>query len=68
MSLKNVHLMFIAAATLLALFCAAQAFGTYREQGSMLSVVAAAGSLAAAAFLVRYETRFLKRCRAEGIR
>lgn len=68
MSLKNVHIIFIAAATLLALFCAVQAFGSYRDQGSMLSVLAATGSLAVAAFLVRYETLFLKRCRAEGIR
>ena len=68
MSLKNVHLLFIAAATLLALFCAVQAFGSYREQGTLLSVAAATGSLAVAAFLVRYEALFLKRCRAEGIR
>ncbi len=68
MSLKNVHLLFITAAALLALFCAAEAFGSYRDQGSMLSAVAAAGALAVAAFLVRYETAFLKRCRAEGIR
>jgi hypothetical protein len=68
MSLKHVHLIFITAAALLALLCAVQAFGSYRDQGSMLSAVAAAGSLAAAALLVRYEAVFLKRCRTEGIR
>lgn len=68
MSLKNVHLVFIAAATLLALFCAVQAFGSYRNQGSMLAAMAAAGSLAVAAVLIRYEALFLRRCRAEGIR
>ena len=68
MSLRNVHLIFIAAATLLALFCAAQAFGSYRDQASMRSAVAALGALAVAVFLVRYEALFLKRCRAEGIR
>ncbi len=67
MSLRNVHLMFIAAATLLALFCAVQAFGSYRDHGSMLSAAAGAVALAVAALLVRYETLFLKRCRAEGI-
>lgn len=68
MSLKNVHLVFISAAVVLALFCAAQAFGSYRVNGSTLSAMAAAGAVAAAALLVRYETLFLKRCRAEGIR
>ncbi len=68
MSLKNVHLIFIAAAALLAVFCAAQAFDSYRDQGSMLSAVAAAGALAAAALLLRYQAVFLRRCRAEGIR
>ncbi len=68
MSLKNVHIIFIAAATLLALFCAVQALGNYREQGSMLSVLAATGSLAVAVVLLRYEALFLKRCRAQGIR
>ncbi len=68
MTLKNVHLSFIGAATLLALFCAVQAFGSFRDEGSTLSAAASAGSLAVAALLVRYETVFLKRCRAEGIR
>jgi hypothetical protein len=68
MSLKNVHLVFITAAAALALFCAVQAFGSYRDTGSMLSAVATVGALAVAALLVRYETLFLKRCRAEGIR
>lgn len=68
MTLKNVHLIFIAAAALLALFCAVQAFGSYRHDGSMLAAVASAASVAVAALLVRYEAAFLKRCRAEGIR
>ena len=68
MSLKNVHVAFIGAAVLLALFCAAQAFGSFRDNGSVLSAVATAAAVSVAALLVRYEALFLKRCRAEGIR
>lgn len=68
MSLKNVHVVFITAAVALALFCAVQAVGSYRDDGSLLAAVAAAGALVAAVLLVRYEALFLKRCRAEGIR
>ena len=45
MSLKNVHVAFIGAAVLLALFCAAQAFGSYRGNGSILSAVATAAAV-----------------------
>lgn len=68
MSLKNVHVLFIVAATVLALFCAVQAFDRYQTDGSMLAAVAGAAAVLAAGLLVRYETLFLKRCRLEGIR
>lgn len=68
MSLKNVHVVFIVAATILALFCAVRALGSFRAGGSPVTAVAAVASLAGAALLVRYETRFLRRCREQGIR
>ena len=68
MSLKNVHVVFIVAATLLALFCAVRAFGSFRAEGSPMMAVAVVASLASAALLVRYETRFVRRCREQGIR
>jgi hypothetical protein len=67
MSLKNVHVVFIAAATLLALVCAAVALQSARDSGSLTGVAAAAGALVAAGVLVRYETGFLRRCRKAGI-
>ena len=68
MSLKHVHVAFILGATLLALFCAVLAFGQFREDGAPLPGAAVAASLAAAVLLLGYESRFLRRCRREGIR
>ena len=68
MSLKHVHLAFIVAATLLALFCSVDAFVRYRVDGSPLVGLAALGALGLAAALVRYELHFVRRCREMGIR
>ncbi len=68
MSLKNFHLVFIVLAVLLALFCGVLAFNSYRASGSLVTGLAALGSLAAAALLTRYEAGFLRRCREGGIR
>ena len=68
MSLKNVHLIFIVAATLLALLCALLAFGRFQDGGSPLMAAASACAVLAAAVLAAYEARFVRRCRAEGIR
>jgi hypothetical protein len=67
MSLKNFHIVFIVAAVLLAVFCAGQAFVSFRAGGSVLMAAASGGALAAAAVLVQYEGRFIRRCRKEGI-
>ena len=67
MSLKHVHTAFIVGATLLAAMCATQAWERFRADGSPLMAIAAAAALGAAALLVRYEIRFLERCRREGI-
>lgn len=67
MSLKMFHLVFIAAAVLLALFCAAMAVQALRLTPSGMTAVALAGSLTAAVALVRYEAAFLRRCRERGI-
>jgi len=68
MSLKNVHLVFIVMATLLALLCAVLAFGRFRTGGSPLMGAASLCGVLAAGALARYEARFVRRCRAEGIR
>jgi hypothetical protein len=68
MSLKNVHVLFVVAATLLVLFCGVQAVGAFRTTGSAVMAGAAVLALAAAATLVRYELAFLRRCREAGIR
>ena len=68
MSLKNFHVVFMVAATLLALFCAVQALGNFRASGSLLTAAACVLSRAAAGSLIRFEMLFLRRCRTEGIR
>jgi hypothetical protein len=68
MSLKNFHLLFVATAVLMALFCAMQAFAAYRSEGQPAMATLAAGALAATVLLVRFEVRFLRRCRREGVR
>ncbi len=68
MSLKNFHLLFVTAATLLALFCAVQAFEAYRAAGTLMMAVASMAALAAAVLLVGVERAFLRRCREEGVR
>lgn len=68
MSLKNVHLLFVMVATLLALFCGAQAFERFRADGSVTLLGAALMAVVAAGLLVQYERRFLRRCREAGIR
>ncbi len=67
MSLKNVHVVFIIIAVLLALFCAVLAFDSFRTSGSPLTGLSALASLAGAGLLVGYEAAFLRRCRREGI-
>jgi hypothetical protein len=68
MSLKTFHLLFVAAAVLMALFGVAQALASYRADGHSVMLVAAIGALAATALLVRFEILFLRRCRQEGVR
>jgi hypothetical protein len=68
MSLKTFHAVFIAVATALALFCAVQAFGSFRDSGSAMAAAGGVAALAAAVLLVTYETAFIRRCRAAGIR
>ncbi len=68
MSLKQVHLAFVTAATLLALFVALQAFAAYRVEHSSAAGVATFAALAGAALLIRVEAAFLRRCRREGVR
>src|SRR3954465_11742103 len=58
MSLKNFHVVFIVAATLL-LFCALQALGNFRASGSLLTAAACVLSLAAGGSLIRFEMLFL---------
>lgn len=68
MSLKNFHVLFIAAAVLLALFCGLLAFDRFRASGAAGTAAAGVASLAAAIVLVRYEAAFLRQCRLRGIR
>jgi len=68
MTLKHVHTAFIVAAVALASVCAEQALTAFQATQSAASAVAGAASVVAALMLVRYEMRFLERCRREGIR
>ena len=68
MTLKHMHTAFIVAAVALASVCATEAFAAFQATRSALSGVALAASVASALMLVRYELRFLERCRREGIR
>jgi nitrate reductase gamma subunit len=68
MSLKNFHVVFIVAATVLVVFCAVQALQQFLSTGSPGMAVAFAGAVAGVVLLVRYEALFLRRCREEGIR
>lgn len=68
MSLKKVHVLFMVAATMLALFCAVVAFDNFRADGSPLMAAASAGAVGAAVLMVRYEAFFLGRCRRAGVR
>jgi hypothetical protein len=67
MTLKHFHLLFVTTAVLVALFCAAQAFGAYRAEGQASMGGLAALSVVAAALLVRFEVLFLRQCRKEGV-
>ncbi|MGC4083576.1 MAG: hypothetical protein QM736_16055 [Vicinamibacterales bacterium] len=68
MSLKTVHLVFVTAATMLALWCGAQALQAFRATGSPTMGTAVVGAILTAGVLVGYERRFLRRCREAGIR
>lgn len=68
MSLKNVHLLFIACSILLTLFFAVWAASGARSSGSTLLGLAAVAALAFGAILVQYERLFLRRCREMGIK
>lgn len=68
MSLKNFHLFFIAAAVALSLLCGILAVGRLLAGPSPAAVAGLAASCGAAVMLARYEARFLRRCRARGLR
>lgn len=68
MSLKNVHTIFIAAAVALSAWCSVLAFTAFRSDGTVTMAGAGLGAVGVALALTRYELRFLRRCRAEGIR
>lgn len=68
MSLKHVHLAFVATAMLLILFCVFRAVTELRVSGSWTLGIATLGALAAFGLLVRYQQRFLRSCREAGIR
>jgi len=61
MSLKALHVVFVAASVLLALGFGAWAFANYRESGSTLDLVYGVASVAAVAGLLVYGRYFLKK-------
>lgn len=63
MSLKTIHLVFIALSVILTAFFAAWAAGQYRVEHQTGYLVAAAGSLAAGAGLVVYGAAFQRKTR-----
>ena len=63
MSLKFFHLVFIASSVVLAVFMAAWASSQYRADASLGYAVTAAASLAAAAGLAIYGTKFQRKAR-----
>jgi hypothetical protein len=67
-SLKRFHMLFVIVATIVALFCAAQAFASYRAERDVMMALLSVSSLAGAALLVRAEVLFLRRCREGGVR
>lgn len=67
MSLKHVHVAFVAMAMLLTLFCGFRAWSEMRSGGSMAYALVAIAALAVAGLLVRYQQRFLRSCREAGI-
>ena len=68
MSLKNVHVVFIISAVLLALFCFVDAYGAFRADGSPVMAAAALMCAGVSVLLVAYGARFVRRCREAGIR
>jgi hypothetical protein len=63
MSLRSVHLLFIALAALLAVFVAGWAIDRYQTEPAGTYILAAAGALAAAAGLAAYALRFRRATR-----
>lgn len=67
MSLKNVHVIFIALCAALSVFFSLWALSQFRSGGSVGVALAGFASLGAGALLVRYAWVFLRRCRQMGI-
>lgn len=64
MSLKGVHVLFIAAATLLAVLLGVWCLRAYLERDGFGTLSATVGAFAAAAGLVAYGSWFLRKARA----
>lgn len=66
MSLKTFHLIFVTAAILLALGCAAWAVQNYRAEGGLGNLLFGIGSALVGVALIVYERYFLKKTRGLG--
>jgi hypothetical protein len=66
-SLKQIHIAFIALCVALMILCAFWSLQAYLAAGHSTTAAAAAASLTVAAMLVRYERSFLARCRKAGL-
>lgn len=67
MSLKHVHVAFIALCVGLLLFCAFWALQSSPVGAGWPGIAVAAASVSAAGALIQYERGFLERCRKAGV-